>query len=438
MTQARINVETTVQTGAKELTADQEVELAGSFGQRVWFSAEPALGSVRRGSNRGWDVRAQYNGREVLGRAEAYYAAGHTELTRPMIFADGFSYGRSDVPGVFAHFNKPYNDAGDQLFEQLLAAGIDIVVLGFEERHTYIQANAAVATSCIRDVISVVGNTPLIVGGVSMGGIITRYALAQMESRGEDHQTETYLSYDSPHNGAWIPLILQQLAYFFEPDGESEEPTQAALIRSPAAQQLLWAWVPDAKYDGPVATASELRTTFVNELRDLGWFPARPRKLGVANGTGNGIGRELPPGEIVFDWRLGLPALPLASATARFQPGGTSQPIGGMNAGLAVRRSDTSDVHPLDGAPGGTLDSFGRIADDLKTEIPEAYRDSCFVPSVSALALDYDPIGWGTDLYQDLSEADSALDAYKYDDRNSAHSEVTAPLAEWIVAQLTR
>ncbi|MET9177615.1 hypothetical protein ABZX88_05235 [Kitasatospora aureofaciens] len=85
------------------------------------------------------------------------------------------------------------------------------------------------------------------------------------------------------------------MAYFFEKltPAEPGRPGQADLIRSPAAQQLLWAWVPDAKYSGEVATASRLRTEFVRELADLDNFPRRPRLLGVANGRGTG--RPPPP-----------------------------------------------------------------------------------------------------------------------------------------------
>ncbi|WBP91006.1 hypothetical protein [Kitasatospora cathayae] len=73
------------------------------------------------------------------------------------------------------------------------------------------------------------------------------------------------------------------------------------LLRGPAAQQLLRAWVPDAKYSGEVATASELRREFGPDLEGLGNLPRRPRKLGVSNGRGDGVGHPLPAGEVAFD-----------------------------------------------------------------------------------------------------------------------------------------
>ncbi|MGW7007739.1 hypothetical protein ACWGCW_34300, partial [Streptomyces sp. NPDC054933] len=366
-------------------------------------------------------------------------AAAHDELERPFIFADGFNYGPSDLPGLFAHFNAPYPGSKVGFLDQLLAAGIDVVLVGFEQRHTYIQANAGVVISAINEVIQRRhGKAELIVGGVSMGGIITRYALAEMENRKQDHQTGTYLSWDSPHNGAWIPLVLQQLAYFFESlPTEPGKVKEAELIRSPAAQQLLYAWVPDAKYAGPVATSSEMRQQFLAELSELGQFPQRPRKLGVANGTGNGTGRDLPPGGEVFKVQVPL----VVYAQANFQPdGGERKPIGEMRAAGQVRRGFTSFVPGLDGVPGGTLDSFGKIAEALGADIPERYKFSCFVPSVSAVALDYDPAKWNVNPYEKVEAADekSALDEFKCDSENTEHSQVTKPLVDWIVERIAR
>ena len=39
-----------------------------------------------------------------------------------------------------------------------------------------------------------------------MGGLVTRYALAKLETENVEHQVGTYFSYDSPHQGAWIPI----------------------------------------------------------------------------------------------------------------------------------------------------------------------------------------------------------------------------------------
>ncbi|PSL57204.1 hypothetical protein B0I31_102182 [Saccharothrix carnea] len=438
--EARVDVKTTAPENVQELSNADLAAIAGSVTPGPWFATEFRTGETRREADDTWELLST-TPKAPGGTAAVYYADGHSRLTRPMIFADGFNYGPSDLPGLFEHLNSPYNADGGRFLSQVLAAGIDVVLLGFDQRHADIRTNAGVAINCIRRAIAQCDDddVSLIVGGVSMGGMVTRYALASMEADEENHHTGTYLSYDTPHNGAWIPLILQQLAYFFEelPVGDPDAPTQAALIRSAAAQQLLWSWVPNALYSGPTATASTMRTEFLDDLRKIGWFPKRPRTLGVANGAGDGIGRDLPPGTIAFDWKAGV----LASATARFQPdNGAEQAIGGMNFGTRIRRPFTSAVPALDGAPGGILESFGLVADKLNITIGEEYRSSCFVPVVSALALDFDPVKWDIDPYVPLEEVraeQSRLDEFQWDNGNTPHGVITEPLARWILSRIT-
>ncbi|MEU4115525.1 hypothetical protein AB0F71_13630 [Kitasatospora sp. NPDC028055] len=431
----RIDVSTSLSTtSGTELTPEELAEVAATIASDIFFATDIGLPGVRVP-----DATWELAGGRASGTAAVYYGSSRTHLAKPFLFADGFNYGPSDLPALFNHFNAPYESGRPGFLDQLLARGHDVVLIGFDERHTHIQHNAEVVIQAIRRALAErFGQEPLTVGGVSMGGIITRYALAKLESENFDHETATYLSWDSPHNGAWIPLILQQMAYFFEKltPPEPGQPSQADLIRSPAAQQLLWAWVPDAKYSGEVATASDLRTDFVRELADLGNFPRRPRLLGVANGRGDGTGRPLPAGEIAFDWQ----AL-VASATARFQPDrGAGQRIGGMHVGLELRRSTTTEVPALDGVPGGTLDSFGKVADAIKAKISEDHRSGAFVPAVSASALVYDPIAWDVDPNLNLLDQGPErfhLDEVAFDTENTEHSAVSGVLAEWVLDQLS-
>ncbi|MFI6445705.1 hypothetical protein [Kitasatospora sp. NPDC050543] len=422
------------------------------LGQGVLFTPALRTDTARKVNkpNTVWQLTGawEYEGETATGTAAVYYGLApdgtpHEGLVNPMIFADGFNFGESNLGDLYAHLDAPYSADGKRLLSQLLAAGVDVILLGFKVRHTHIQANAAVAVSAIRKAIAdqQEGGAPLIVGGVSMGGLITRYALTWMENEGEDHNSRIYLSYDSPHNGAWIPVALQQLAYFFEsvPD-PSGKPKQAELIRSAAAQQLLWAWVPNARDSGAVATWSEKRGKFLQDLKDIGWFPSKPglRRIGVANGTGDGTTGPLLPDELVFDWT----SPGIARAVLRTQPAfGQLQEVVRMSALiLGYRTSRTSEIPPLDGAPGGTLASYGMLADALGATIDDRHRSGCFVPSVSAVALKYDPVTWDVDLttnLNDLPAGRSELDAFHCDTTNSEHSLVTESLAEWILAELT-
>ncbi|MGR6913892.1 hypothetical protein ACU635_06525 [[Actinomadura] parvosata] len=436
----RIDVETRASGIENSLTAEQVERIADALGQQgVWFATPPQRQGDARPADQIWDLVGDrpHQGQTATGRAAVHLAEGHDALTRPLILADGFNYGPSDLDALWRHFNQPYQQGVPGFLDQLRSMGIDVVLLGFDQRHIAIQANAAVAvTAVLRAIEERRGDTPLVVGGASMGGIVTRYALARMENERVDHQTDKYFSYDAPHLGAWIPLVLQQLAYLHEALApRSGGPGQAELIRSPAAQQLLWGWVDSADYSGPVTTSSPLRREFLDDLRRVGWFPMRPYKLGLANGTGNGAGPDLPPGTPVFD--LQHEALQL---TARIQPdGGELQNIGTVRFGAPVWTSATSHVRAFDGAPGGTLDSWGRLADAVGLPIQDRFRSSAFVPAVSAVALARDPFQWQEDLYLDLSDLpkdETFLDRFCCDATNTEHTSVSRPLIEWFLEQL--
>ncbi|MEV4580783.1 hypothetical protein AB0K16_46895 [Nonomuraea jabiensis] len=433
----RIDVESRAQSVRNSLTEEQSERISDALGEQgIWFATpHPGVSEAPR-PDRVWELVGDkpHLGRTATGRAAIHLADGHTALTRPLILADGFGYGPSDLDALWAHFNS---ERSPGFLDQLRTMGIDVILLGFDQRQTYLQANAAVAVTCVQRAIQErQGDLPLVVGGVSMGGMVTRYALARMETEGADHQTDKYFSYDTPHLGAWIPLVLQQLAYLHESlEPNANGPGQAELIRSPAAQQLLWAWVENEDYSGPVTTASPLRTEFLDDLRRVGWFPIRPYKLGLANGVGDGTGRDLPPGTPVFD--LHYDPLQL---TARIQPDmGQLQNVGTVKFGAPTWTSATSHVAAFDGAPGGTLDSWGRVADAIGLPVQERFRHSCFVPAVSAIALARDPYHWQTDLYRDLTELpkdETFLDAFCCDTANTEHGNVSEVLIDWFLEQL--
>src|SRR5476651_70080 len=74
----------------------------------------------------------------------------------------------------------------------------------------YIQRNAYTLVKIIQDINSKLvasgSSEKLVVVGPSMGGLISRYALTYMEQHSLDHNTRLWVSFDSPHLGANIPI----------------------------------------------------------------------------------------------------------------------------------------------------------------------------------------------------------------------------------------
>ncbi|MFJ2265850.1 esterase/lipase family protein [Streptomyces sp. NPDC087849] len=365
------------------------------------------------------------------GTAWVYYGEGNPGLVRPVIFADGFNTGPSSLD-----FSWEIMEFGDYaLISELRRRGHDVILLGFHERSASILDNSKTAQAAIMQAVAErQGDTPLAVGGFSMGGLVTRHALAKMESQDIDHQTALYFSYDSPHRGAWIPIALQAFAHYIK-DLDSRFSDQ---INSPAARQLLWRHI--EKWDGTPDRSDE-RAAFLAEMQAVGEWPRRPRLIGVANGTGDGVGTDVRPGELALEGK-GLSVLGTKLYT---QTPGDNELV----AKLRVVTLKTNEVHrsglpSIDGAPGGSLEGFGILADafnalspvlGFKTDV--RIRSHCFVPAVSAV----DIRGLETDeeLYANISalpQEDSGLDEFRLASRNEGHTLVTQELCTWLLDRL--
>ncbi len=378
------------------------------------------------------------------GTAWVWRVPGNERLTKPVIIADGFSAGassRDEWAGLWQEAQiEEIHPWGTQLHEH----GCDVIVLGYDSRSAPIRDNAAVARQCIlRAAGERVGSAPLTVGGLSMGGLVTRYALTRLETQRIDTQVGTYFSFDSPHRGAWIPISLQSFAHFLaglaawvpDPDTKEQLRAMSKLINSPAARELLWKHTDTHEGLDSQFGPDPARGEFVRELEAMGSYPLGPRKLGVANGRGDGQGLDVEPGAENLVWTRELLG---PGATLYAQKDGTDQLVAslqraGLGAAIGVK---TSAIPALDGAPGGTLDSFGIAAEALNDagyEATVAFPDVCFVPVASAVDL-ADP----SDPYapvNDMSPENSGLDEYEGASHNEGHTLLTSELCTWLTEQ---
>ncbi|MGA5421918.1 esterase/lipase family protein [Streptomyces lavendulocolor] len=347
-------------------------------------------------------------------------------LVRPVIMADGFNLGRSKLDVLYHGLESGY-----PFVSELRRRGRDVILLGFEERSASILDNAQAAEAAIqRALAEQQGDRPMVVGGFSMGGIVTRYALARLEVQRVDHRTALYFSYDSPHRGASIPVGVQAFSHFIPfPNNFARQ------MSSPAARQMLW-----QHYDAETGKigVSPLRTEFLDALRQVGGWPSRPRKIAVANGRGDGVGvPEVKPGEV-------------ALRVDRIYPGTTfyTQAQGDdITAAFLNRRFPkaeqtvpTSGFPELDGAPGGTLHTYEILAgamEKLGGKADLRHKDVCFVPSVSAVAIR--DVDRQNDLYapvHDLDPQESELDDFLCSSTTTAHTAITEELCTWIMDRL--
>ncbi|MFD9722482.1 esterase/lipase family protein [Streptomyces sp. NPDC059072] len=381
------------------------------------------------------------------GNAWVYYSPlNRRQLIRPVILSDGFSGGSSDLDQLW-HGLEENDDF--RFISELHATGRDVIILGYTDRTASITDNADTAIECIRRAIAErVGGSKLVVGGFSMGGLVTRYALAKMEQDPSlpDHETSLHLSYDTPHEGAWFPVALQAFTHFAT-DEWGDSPTLGPVLRqfsgllnSPAAKQMARWHI--GKVGETPKPASE-RVAFLKALDELGGWPRNLRKIGVANGVDTGTGNGVKPdatavrcdGETLHDTWLKTQAQG-DQQVARLQKTG-GEPV-------SVRTSGLPDI---DGAPGGLFTvqspagdtgSFGLAALLMtllgNTVDPGVITTSCFIPAISAVAAG--DINDPKALYRPITRDDSALDAFMCAGRNEGHTTMTQELGEWIVNEI--
>lgn len=184
---------------------------------------------------------------------------------------------------VFSEGFDAYNTNGQEMYYWAAADLIecfnnneyDVFLLDNYFGTQSIRSNAAVFASAVDYISSQYGNELIVAGGVSMGGIISRYAMAKSEEEGNPLPVHTFIAIDSPHQGAVVSQPLQD----FKKSNESDDEFAQYALNNPAAKQLL----NYNAYD-PEGTIHE---NFYQELNSLNGdgYPHFTRNIGVSFST---------------------------------------------------------------------------------------------------------------------------------------------------------
>ena len=367
------------------------------------------------------------------GEYKIFYDNIDGVLDKPIFFVDGFDPNDTrDIDAMYSLLN--YGGSGENLGDIVRDEGYDLIVLNFPETYTsptdgttlinggadFIQRNAFILIELINTINAnkVMGAESNVVIGPSMGGLISRYALAYMENENIDHDTRLYISFDSPHKGANVPIGLQYMFNYMvngDPGISDAEPLVSGLLNSPAAKQMLidhylgHVDTGGIQQDGTTPTpkgAPNFRDSFQTELDGLG-FPQNVRNVCITNGSGTG---EL----------TGTPGMELLSHT--FNTGVMSgfdtralidvhfTPEAGQNIEVTsfvgqafviiiwvtgfeyvARSESTANSDGLDSAPGGQFDlyAFNDGTNPLITEFVDNLNSQYFnfIPTISGLAI---------------------------------------------------
>lgn len=414
------------------------------------------------------------------GEYQIYYDTVDGILDKPIIFVDGFDPGDGrDIPTMFSTFGA--GSPTEDLAALVRNEGFDLVILNFPTYTSasdnttvidggadYIQRNAYTLIELINTINTMkVGTEQNVVIGPSMGGLISRYALRYMEENSLTHDTRLYISFDSPHLGANVPIGLQ---YMFNALANGPAPNAAAqaaisgLLDSPAAKQMLIDHYSAHMQTGslylqePNATLPQgaigFRDTFQTELETMG-FPLDTRNVSILNGSQNNT-LTGSPNATVINTTLDIDATNRANVLLRFTPSANQTNtvtdlsvetffFVWINLFSFTADAESGNFDGVDSAPGGLFDmtSFDDGTDPLISNFVSqlSITEFCFIPSASALALDYDNtlgVNWNQTFAIDDGTTlnNTPFVNWHSPSNNEGHVELNQPNVDFSIAEI--
>ena len=258
----------------------------------------------------------------VAGKATLQIAYGSSDckLRKPLIVAEGLDTGLLAASGSigdsdYYDFNSSVFNSGSTDLRNLItnntAIDYDVVYVNWDNGTDYLQRNAYVLEEVIKWVnqqkAANGSTTPNVVLGQSMGGVIARYALRDMENEPNlSHDTNLYISHDSPHQGAHVPLGLLYMArhvadqFIGSPVGNISIPVNGAnvglgtandLLDAPAVKQMLINYV-----NNNFTVDNNVHETWQNELKLMG-YPQQTRNIALSNASHCASPQEVTAGQ---------------------------------------------------------------------------------------------------------------------------------------------
>jgi|GEM_PF-955353 len=447
----------------------------------------------------------------VRGRAQVlyYYANNKTcipngttkhNVTKPIIVLDGFDPG-DKRPGEELYGGRlSYVDNSgvtQRLGTQLRSQNFDVVIVNFPTyqigtqsirigpgiftiRRTrdggsdYIERNAFALIALIQDIntqLTRAGSTEKItIVGPSMGGLISRYALAYMEKHNMPHNVKLWVSFDSPHLGANIPIGAQQfLRYFAETGQTSAQKSVDDQLNNKAARQMLLHH--HLANSNTAAGAPGYRDRFVQALTGNGLpgsngFPQNLRRVAVINGAingtkyGTGCERIMTMRSVFaaqLDWFIPRETEIIAARADVYFSGGygnvcrtffgqTLRDGPRIANGAAPSHTESYDI-----VPGGSFNTIEEVASSgsgfsnrflgigTNTTFQQLKSTHSFIPTKSALAF----TGSNRDFSENLSgrnlvcSGETPFHAYYAPTTNEAHVLLTNAGANWVLNEIS-
>lgn len=175
------------------------------------FVNEPTTAS--RAGVEEWEEANGESYRGISTKAQLF-RLGSSSFQKTLIWVEGFD------PRTLSKNPEVGTTNASEIRKNLLSSFVGnqilneytIIYVDWEESEEFIQCNANTLIDAFdkinqeKERLGV--TTPNIVLGQSMGGLVARYALKTMENQGIEHNTSVFISDDTPHLGANVPLSV--------------------------------------------------------------------------------------------------------------------------------------------------------------------------------------------------------------------------------------
>lgn len=138
-----------------------------------------------------------------------YYGTGHVymsydnKLDKPVVIVQPYYVDIEDSGYDQHQFYNDVNQGG--LIASLRSAGYDVVLYRYQLQDAGIEFNAQGIKRLVNIINAKPGVTSTSFIGLSMGGVVTRFALKELERTTGLNKVATFVSFDAPHLGANFP-----------------------------------------------------------------------------------------------------------------------------------------------------------------------------------------------------------------------------------------
>jgi Putative serine esterase (DUF676) len=439
---------------------------------------------------------------------------GQRILRKPIIIMDGFDPNDKNTYHKIYNTQLRYSNSGNliRLGDELRDKGYDVIILNFPKLGSeifdnsvpavkvldiskdvkvngttqisdqdgrdggtdYMERNAFILVKLIQEVNTTLqanGSTEkLVVIGPSMGGQISRYALAYMEKQQSlgvpnmNHNTRLFLSFDSPNDGANIPVALGYNLNFFGNFAGNQDAKDSydQELHSVAARQLLI-----EQKDG-LNSSPLFHQIFYSNIRNgglagSGGYPINLRKVALINGSGSSI-KTYSEGVQVLKMH-GTQKTILDGSIVVFSIEDNFMPSTGQSiqiaSNLIFRRTPFtifSGAYPItnnnirgsmDAVQGSTYDATNAVfvgfekglrSQGLGVSLFNLQKLHCFIPTASALGFRNSNFNWNNNIANSnlLCSNQIYFDSYFMPKTNEEHITLTSENVAWLTQEIDK